>query len=63
MKFKIDVEIKKEKKHHQLIVDYRERNYDALMNRDEESTGVRVYTEPGSDSGSMDNSLYNESNA
>jgi hypothetical protein len=55
--------IKKEKKHHQLIVDYRERNYDALMNRDEESTGVRVYTEPGSDSGSMDNSLYNESNA
>jgi len=55
--------IKKEKKHHQLIVDYRERNYDALMNRDEESTGVRVYTEPGSDSGSMDNSVYNESNA
>jgi len=55
--------IKKEKKHHQLIADYRERNYDALLNKDEESTGVRVYTEPGSDSGSMDNSIYNESNA
>lgn len=55
--------IKKEKKHHQLIADYRERNYDSLLNRDEESTGVRVYTEPGSDSGSMDNSMYNESNA
>lgn len=55
--------IKKEKKHHQLIADYRERNYDTLLNKDEESTGVRVYTEPGSDSGSLDNSIYNESNA
>lgn len=53
--------IKKEKKHHQLIVDYRERNYDSLINKDEDGTGIRVYTPDGG--GGLDNSLYNESNA
>lgn len=52
--------IKKEKKHHQLITDYRERNYDSLINSNEEESGVRVYTET---SGHMDNSHYNQSNA
>lgn len=51
--------IKKEKKHHQLIADYRERNYDRLLNKDEGDTGVRVYSDPGN----MDNSFYNESNS
>lgn len=54
--------IKKEKKHHQLIADYRERNYDNLINTNEDETGVRVCT-PGSDPGILDNSLYNEGNA
>ncbi|NBW56625.1 hypothetical protein EBR43_02335 [bacterium] len=53
--------IKKEKKHHQLIADYRERNYDSLLNKDEEDTGVRVYSHDNG--GGLDNSLYNESNA
>ena len=53
--------IKKEKKHHQLIADFRERNYDSLINKDEDGTGVRVYTSDGG--GGLDNSLYNESNA
>ena len=53
--------IKKEKKHHQLVADYRERNYDNLINKDEDGTGIRVYT-PDS-GGGLDNSLYNESNA
>jgi hypothetical protein len=53
--------IKKEKKHHQLIVDYRERNYDSLINKDEGDTGIRVCTSEGG--GGMDNSFYNESNA
>ena len=53
--------IKKEKKHHQLIADYRERTYDSLINKDEGDTGVRVYTQDTS--GGLDNSLYNESNA
>ena len=51
--------IKKEKKHHQLIADYRERNYDSLLNKDEGDTGIRVYSDPGN----MDNSYYNESNS
>jgi DNA-directed RNA polymerase specialized sigma24 family protein len=53
--------IKKEKKHHQLIADYRERNYDSLINKDEESTGIRICSKPAS--GELDNSSYNESNA
>lgn len=52
--------IKKEKKHHQLVADYRERNYDSLINRDEEETGIRVCTK---DYGVLDNSIYNQSNA
>lgn len=54
--------IKKEKKHHQLINDYRDRNYDSLINSNQDETGVKVYTDPGS-TGDMDNSLYNQSNA
>ena len=54
--------IKKEKKHHQLIVDYRERNYDSLINQNEDETGIRICT-PGLDSGVLDNSMYNEGNA
>ena len=53
--------IKKEKKHHQLIADYRERNYDSLINADEENTGIRICSK--SDTGNMDNSHYNERNA
>jgi len=52
--------IKKEKKHHQIIADFRERNYDSLINRDEEETGIRVFTK---DHGVLDNSVYNQSNA
>ena len=52
--------IKKEKKHHQIITDYRERNYDSLINKDEEQTGIRVNTK---DYGILDNSVHNESNA
>jgi len=53
--------IKKEKKHHQLVADYRERNYDSLINKDENDTGIRVCT--SDNSGGLDNSFYNESNA
>ena len=53
--------IKKEKKQRQLITDYRERNYNELINKDEEHTGIRVNTKDYS--GEMDNSLHNESNA
>jgi len=52
--------IKKEKKHHQIIADFRERNYDSLINRDEEETGIRVCSK---DHGVLDNSIYNQSNA
>jgi|GEM_PF-3498183 len=52
--------IKKEKKHHQIITDYRERNYDSLINKDEEQTGIRVNTK---DYGILDNSIHNEGNA
>jgi len=52
--------IKKEKKHHQIIADYRERNYDSLINRDEEETGIRVCSK---EHGVLDNSVYNQSNA
>lgn len=52
--------IKKEKKHHQIIADYRERNYDSLINRDEEETGIRVCSK---EHGVLDNSIYNQSNA
>lgn len=53
--------IKKEKKHHQLVADYRERNYSSLINQNEDDSGVRVYTQEAS--GPLDNSGYNESNA
>lgn len=54
--------IKKEKKHHQLINDYRERNYDSLINSNEDESGIRVYIDPGNP-GNLDNSGYNQSNA
>ena len=54
--------IKKEKKHHQLINDFRERNYDSLINSNEEATGIRICSDSGN-TGGLDNSLYNESNA
>lgn len=53
--------IKKEKKHHQLITDYREKHYSELINQNEDESGVRVYTQDVS--GVLDNSIYNESNA
>lgn len=39
--------IKKEKKHHQLIEDYKEKHFDQLMNADDEMKSHRVYTRPG----------------
>ena len=54
--------IKKEKKYHQLIVDYRERHYDDLINANEDETGVRICSDSGG-SGALDNSHYNQSNA
>lgn len=53
--------IKKEKKHHQLITDYREKHYSELINQNEDESGVRVYTQDVT--GVLDNSIYNESNA
>jgi len=53
--------IKKEKKHHQLITDYREKHYSELINQNEDESGVRVYTQDVT--GILDNSIYNESNA
>lgn len=38
--------IKKEKKHHQAIEDYKERQYTMLMNGDGDSADRRVYTRP-----------------
>jgi len=54
--------IKKEKKYHQLIVDYRERHYDDLINANEDETGVRICSDLGN-GGDLDNSHYNQSNA
>jgi hypothetical protein len=53
--------IKKEKKYHQLIVDYRDRHYDDLINANEEETGIRINSDSGG--GDLDNSHYNQSNA
>jgi len=54
--------IKKEKKYHQLIVDYRERHYDELINANEDASGVRICSDFGN-GGDLDNSHYNQSNA
>lgn len=48
--------IKKEKKHHQVIEDYKERQYNLLINSDEDMKSHRVYTKPGN----VDNDIYND---
>lgn len=48
--------IKKEKKHHQVIEDYKERQYNLLINSDEDMRSHRVYTKPGN----VDNDIYND---
>jgi hypothetical protein len=49
--------IKKEKKHHQVIEDYKERQYSLLINSDEDMRSHRVYTKPGN----VDHDIYNDS--
>lgn len=48
--------IKKEKKHHQIVEDYKERQYNLLINSDEDMRSHRVYTKPGN----LDIDIYNE---
>jgi len=48
--------IKKEKKHHQVIEDYKERQYSLLINSDEDMRSHRVYTKPGN----VDHDIYND---
>jgi hypothetical protein len=38
--------IKKEKKHHQVLEDYKDRQYTELLNSDEGMNGCKVYTRP-----------------
>jgi hypothetical protein len=40
--------IKKEKKHHEVIEEYKERNFDIMMNDNEEYGSSKVYTRPAS---------------
>lgn len=40
--------IKKEKKHHQLIEEYRDRQYELMINADEDMRSHKVYVRPGS---------------
>ena len=40
--------IKKEKKHHEVVEEYKERNYDLLMNESDEFSSSKVYTRPSS---------------
>jgi len=39
--------IKKEKKHHQLIEEYRDRQYEIMINADEDMRSHKVYVKPG----------------
>ena len=48
--------IKKEKKHHQIIEDYKESQYNLLINSDEDMKSHRVYTKPGN----FDIDIYND---
>ena len=48
--------IKKEKKHHQVIEDYKERQYGLLINSDEDMRSHRVYTKPSN----VDHDIYND---
>jgi DNA-directed RNA polymerase specialized sigma24 family protein len=40
--------IKKEKKHHEVIEEYKERNFDLMLNESDEFGSHRVYTRPSS---------------
>lgn len=40
--------IKKEKKHHEVVEEYKERNFDIMMNDNEEYGSSKVYTRPAS---------------
>lgn len=43
--------IKKEKKHHQLIEEYRDRQYEIMINADEDMRSHKVYVKPGHSDG------------
>lgn len=43
--------IKKEKKHHQLIEEYRDRQYELMINADEDMRSHKVYVKPGHSDG------------
>jgi len=43
--------IKKEKKHHQLIEEYRDRQYEMMINADEDMRSHKVYVKPGHSDG------------
>jgi DNA-directed RNA polymerase specialized sigma24 family protein len=47
--------IKKEKKHHEVVEEYKERNFDLMMQGSEDFTSHKVYTRPMP----LDNSDYN----
>ena len=38
--------IKKEKKHHEIVQQYKERNFDSMMNEGEDYPSHRIYTKP-----------------
>jgi len=42
------VELKKKKKHHQVVEEYKERHFDLMLNDGEEFGSHRVYTKPNS---------------
>jgi hypothetical protein len=48
--------IKKEKKHHQVLEDYKERQYNSLINSDEEMKSHKIYTKPTS----YDNDVFSD---
>lgn len=50
--------IKREKKHHQLIEEYRDRQYEIMINADEDMRSHKVYVKPGS----IDGSNYHDDN-
>lgn len=48
--------IKKEKRHHQVLEEYKERQYTLLINANEDMGSHRVYTKPGN----VDHDIYND---
>lgn len=48
--------IKKEKKHHQVLEDYKERQYNALINGEDDMKSHKIYTKPTS----YDNDIFND---